>query len=264
MAMLDLTTLSVPTPAVYDEDFPTKEQENLAYVNLQIWEKAQANGYILDDGQITAEEQSTWEAMWTAQNSILEKQSAYVDEVKDLFSKKQKELPQEDSILDDLLDDLKELLIDWSITKLLTVLGITAGGWATAIAMGVRLTIGYLFKEFKKILIEGQIHLNAIKSENTAITELTMTRQNYQLRSQIITQHDIAIGNLITHVNALESRVQQTIVETDWKEMSENLKNTSEKIEELQGKVEDLQYNDEEIDLNGVRIALRSKAISVG
>lgn len=45
MATIDYADLTIPTPAAYDPENPTKQQENLAYVQLQIYALKQAAGF---------------------------------------------------------------------------------------------------------------------------------------------------------------------------------------------------------------------------
>lgn len=42
--MIDLSTITIPTPAVYDSNDPNKQRENYYYVLLQIYTAAKTNG----------------------------------------------------------------------------------------------------------------------------------------------------------------------------------------------------------------------------
>lgn len=42
--VIDFALVTVPTPEPYDKTLPTKQQENLAYVALQVCAQAQAQG----------------------------------------------------------------------------------------------------------------------------------------------------------------------------------------------------------------------------
>lgn len=200
MAILDLTELSVPAEEVYDLDYPTRNQENLANVNLQIWAKAQANGYILDDGQIPSEELSIWETMWDAQNDVLIRQSDYLDEVKSIFNEKANNLPETPSFWETVLEQIVEEGLEYIAVAFGGLLGyfIYELGWVL---------FEWAVNSIKNLYSEGGQICDKLRMENNAISSLPMTRDNYRLRSQIITQHDVAIGNIIQHIGLEEQRL---------------------------------------------------------
>jgi len=54
--VIDLSGLTVPTPAAYDEQNPTKQMENLAYVKLQVYALMVAEGFQQTDAAKSLED----------------------------------------------------------------------------------------------------------------------------------------------------------------------------------------------------------------
>lgn len=252
MATVDTSTLDVPAYTTYSDLDPTKQQENLAYINEQLWDFMKLAGFVLSDGQMDSAEQDAFQSLWNAQNDLIQQQSDYCDEVKATFEANRELLPDNpDAFIADLLWEFGE----WIVGRIVTFF--FGPFWGEAAEIGVYL-LGALIRTLDTLYTEGGELCDKIKAENNALLNLPFSKENYQIRSQVISQHDGTLQTLLTHVLALEGQLQQGTIPQPAQIPGESGGTVSE---ELIQAVKDLQYNDEIIDFGAARLHLKGKVI---
>lgn len=154
---------------------------------------------------------------WAAQSAVIAEQSSYMGSVSASFNARKAELPEDDSAwLSSFLWEVGE----WISGKIATVLWGPVVG--ELVEIGVALT-GIVIGELKKAYTEGSKLCTAMIAENDAILTLDPTRENYMLRSAIITQHDHSTSNLLRDIANMEDViVNSNIQRNTWLEHIEN------------------------------------------
>lgn len=246
MAIIDVSEVDVPLYDEYSDTDPTKQQENLAYINEQLWDLMRQAGFVLSDNQMDTDEKNAFQQLWNAQDNLINQQSDYCDEVSATFEANRENLPENpDSFIEDLLWEFGEWLANVIVTYFF------GPGWGEVAEIAVMI-LGAVIRTLDSLYTEGSELCDKIKAENAALLNIPFSKENYQIRSQVLLQHDNALRTLLTHVLALESQLQTGTVPQPSQVGSSD---------DLVQAVRDLQYNDEIIDFGAARLHLKSKVI---
>ena len=144
------------------------------------------------------------DALWEAQAVVIQQQSAFVKKIQEDFKKKFDETPTMDEITQ---TTFIEEFIEWVAGRVVSYFwGPTAGEIAEfAVALSC-----LAIKLLNALLQESIEICNALVKENDALLTLTKSRDDYILRSQIISQHDNCIANILTSITTTESQLIQS------------------------------------------------------
>jgi len=157
------------------------------------------------------------EAVWMAQNIILNRQSDYLRSLGNDYAAKWESTPAKlrDSTVK---ETMVERFLQWLAGNVAEYFwGPVAGDLA---ALGIAL-IAVAIRTLQALYSEGVALCNAMIEENNALAALEASRENYALRSSIISQHDLSIQNLIAKIGDSEKQVYTSI---ELKEINETLK----------------------------------------
>lgn len=142
-------------------------------------------------------------AMWEAQGKLIARQSAYLDAVKKEVSTKWEDLPsklKDRTIKEAAVEEFVKFLAGATATYFFgPMAGEIAKSGITLIAVAIRL--------LKALYNECEALCDAMKSENSALLTLERSLENYQMRSTLITQHDVTIQNLLSQIEQTERRI---------------------------------------------------------
>jgi hypothetical protein len=152
---------------------------------------------------VISETEDIAEALWTAQSKLIERQSQYLASVSKELQTKWEDIPgklKDRTIKETLIEEF----LKWLGKKIADYfLGPVAGEIAE---LGIAL-VATAIRLLKALYNEGQAFCDAMQAENTALLDLEQSRENYELRSRILTQHDIAIHNLLSDISETEKTI---------------------------------------------------------
>lgn len=218
--------------------------------------------------------------LWQGQNGLLQGEIQYCDQLSDLFRKKQVALPQQ---TDQLWGIIQKLLEHWADVY---IGGLVEAGTLNPILAGVvsfltEIAIGIGLEKLKELFTRGIALCDGIKADDQNLLELSPSLENYNLRSQAISQHTEQLENILGLINSLESGADRTIQQgLDTKGLIKVLKpvqdldelpDIDERLQKMEALIvtfsdiktalDALKYNDEEIDFGNARLHLRGKVI---
>ncbi len=173
-----------------------------------------------DGGAIGDVSSSIPETVWLAQNAVLDNQNAFLDDLATQYEDRKNKLPETST--DEILKEVLEFVVGegaaWLLAKWMTkipIVGEVLEGYIDDIA-GFVVSLGFIAYDWLKSMYSaGTQFCNKIADENHALLALEQTRQNYELRSQIIVQHEHSIQNMILIVNATEKQAQEITVQPE-------------------------------------------------
>ena len=197
MAKVDMY-LPATIPDVFShEPGDTIFTEMLSFTILQNMKRMQDEGFKFDDGQATPEELVELAPLWSSQDGVISQQSAYIGKVKDTFNGKNASMPEEPSLVESLLWEFGE----WTANQIATYFWGQTAGRVAEFAVSL---LGYAVSELKKLYTEGGTLCDKIEAENTSLEALSMSRENFLLRSTVLSRHESTIGNLLQHISNME------------------------------------------------------------
>lgn len=185
------------------------------------------------------------QALWTAQNDLIQAESDYCMEIEELFTRKKDALPQEEHFATSLLQEIIEG-VGGLIVGLLVTLWTKNKKVGQVAAFVAEMAIGLAIEYLKKLYTEGKDLCEHIRAENDALLNLEQGRGNYDLRRETLRLHTEMLENLLLHIGHLESLLEQA-----------SNTNARDMIDAIQ----DLKYNDESVDFGSVRLHLKGKVI---
>lgn len=144
--------------------------------------------------------------VWEAQALLIAQQSAYIEQVKRYFNERWQDISL---IPKDLIGNFLTKIMEWTAG----FVGETVEkkyGWICGklTEVGVTLLGKYLIY-ITLFYTEGASLCDTIKKENTVLLTMPASRDNYLLRSQVITQHDNSIQNLLLHISTIEQHIDE-------------------------------------------------------
>lgn len=249
MALIDVSTITVPSHTEYSATDPTKQQENLAYINEQLWEMMKQAGFVLTDNQMDQAEKDAFQTLWDKQNDLIQQQSDYLDDVKDTFNAKADSLPSGFSV--------EDLIAEYGGSVAYVIVSYFFGTTAGSIAKFAVEVIGLGIDILEKLYTAGGGYCDTMKEENDALLNLPFSKENYQIRSQIMTQHSHAIDNLLSHIMHAEEQVSEGFRTVPSSQESEVLQEISETLKQIEA-------HENIINLDGVDIWTESGVINWG
>lgn len=164
-----------------------------------------------------SEDSKIGETLWKAQNTFLNRQADYLESLANELAAKWEDVPAK---LKDrtVKETMIEKFLQWLAGNVAEYFwGEVAGDLAE---LGIAL-IAAAIRLLRALYSEGEALCKAMKAENSALHSLEMSRENYALRSTIISQHDRTVQNLLTKIDDAEKQVYQSI---ELKEINETLK----------------------------------------
>lgn len=164
-----------------------------------------------------SEDTKIGERLWAAQNKVLGRQNDYLAKIAQELAVKWEEVPNKlrdrtvkETMLENLLKWLAGKIAEYfwgEIGKEIAELGVVL------IAAAIRV--------LRALYSEGEALCKAMIEENNALQGLERSRENYELRSTIISQHDRSIQNVLTKIDEAEKQVYMSL---ELKEINETLK----------------------------------------
>ena len=144
--------------------------------------------------------------LWTAQNKLLERQIAYLKDIKDTYAEKRQDLPQGFSMRSFVQSDF----FKWAVSFALTLIpGEIDDAIYKALQEHAHKVIGWALVWLQKAYYAGSLLCAAMADENAYLLKLEKSLENYKLRSNVITQHDQSIQSLLQQVALAESQAAQ-------------------------------------------------------
>lgn len=176
---------------------------------------------ISDDDDIAA-------ALWEAQTTLLNRQIDYLKNVQREMQTKWEDIPsklKERTVKETLLEEFAA----WLAEKVATYFwGPTAGQLAR---MGVAL-IATAVRLLRTLYNEADALCGAMMAECEALKLIEQSRENYELRSAVYTQHDVTISNLLRDITTTERIIEtHTSGSEDLNEQMTRLNETMELIQ---------------------------------
>lgn len=146
------------------------------------------------------------ENVWKAQDMLLTRQMGYLKDIKDTYAEKRQDLPQGFSMRNFVQSDFFKWAVEFALTL---IPGDIDDTLYKLIQEHAHKVIGWALVWLQKAYYAGSLLCAAMYEENGYILKLAPTRQNYELRSKIITQHDQSIQSLLQQVALAESQAAQ-------------------------------------------------------
>jgi len=164
-----------------------------------------------------SEDTDIGEALWKAQNTMLKRQNDYLDKLSKELATKWEDVP--DKLTDRTVkESMIETLLKWLAGKVAEHFW---GELGKDIAeLSVTLIAGAI-RVLRALYSEGEALCKAMIAENTALLSLEQSRENFELRSMFVTQHDRSIQNLQGKIDDAERHVYNSL---EIKEINETLK----------------------------------------
>ena len=150
--------------------------------------------------------------LWTAQNNLLTQQNAYLDDIKTTFQEKREDLNVGFSIKQFTQSNTFKFLADMAVKKVTDWVtdafpGVADDAILDTIAKYAPRAIGWGIVWLHKQFLAGAILCERMKEENTQLLALTASIEMYKMRSDIISQHDLTIQNLLSQVALVETQI---------------------------------------------------------
>ena len=232
------------------------------------------------------------EAIWNAQTAALNGEIAYLNQIQEQF--KDKETLLGDGKLADGLGYIKELAEEAIVLKITTYLattlaaaGVAAGPIAfIGLAVGalVDFSLGKIFDKIVDMIKDGNLLLDAMVAEDTALLAAERSVTAYDARSATMERHMKQVEMLLAQVAAAEKNAQEQIttgnisldttnLEAILKDalMRPQLDDSGNPVTDdddnivyenvLDGRLEDLAYNDESFRVGDVEISTRGRYV---
>lgn len=161
-------------------------------------------------------------ALWTAQTALITRQSGYLKHVKRECATRWDDLPAK---LKDrtIKESMIEEFLAWLAGK---IVGYFQGPAAEEIAQECVSLVAMAIRFVQLLYTAGEALCDAMIQENTALQSLEQSRENYDLRSKILTQHDLALHNLVTEISEVERVIDNSDVTEQLKRMNETMELT--------------------------------------
>lgn len=142
--------------------------------------------------------------LWEAQAGVITQQSAFITKIQEDFKKKYDETPTMDEITQ---TTFIEEFIEWLAGRVVAYFwGPTAGQIAE-----FSVALACLAIKLLNVLLQESIEIcDALVKENNELLTLATSRENYLLRSQIISQHDNSIANILASIATTEDQLIQS------------------------------------------------------
>jgi hypothetical protein len=206
-----MSTFAITAPVVqaqaYNEEFPTRNTEELARYILTLFKTMAEEGFVIDDGQISGDvEEFIFDSLWNAQSTLIKQQQERFGAVTLLLERKKSALPDEG-----VLSDLVEMFIDaglttftnWILSKIaLSSVGALAGG------IIIPLTITAI-QTLRDTYLDGAELLTGINSFMDSLIggDLPKTKANYDMRSALIDQNERQLSNYLNEMVLVETSI---------------------------------------------------------
>lgn len=142
--------------------------------------------------------------VWEAQSLLIAQQSAYIEQVKRYFNARWQDIS---IIPKNLIGDLLTDILEWAAARIGEAVEKVRGMmWGKLAEIGTTMLGKYLIY-VTLFYTEGASLCDSIKKENTELLTLPLSRDNYQLRSQVLAQHEASVGNLLLHISTIEQKI---------------------------------------------------------
>ena len=157
-------------------------------------------------GVTDSEPDEITELLWQAQNILLERQISYLKDIKDTYAEKRQDLPQGFSMRNFVQSDFFKWAVEFALTLIPGEIDDTLYKLLQEHAHKV---IGWALVWLQKAYYAGSRLCAAMADENAYLLKLENSVENYRLRSNVITQHDVSIQSLLQQVALAESQAAE-------------------------------------------------------
>jgi len=165
----------------------------------------------IDNNAPISEDAEIAEALWEAQNALIEEESAYLHELNEIFKGKQTAIPNKQNAAFDFIAEVAE----WGVGKLAYLVALSKSGGNVLIAEAASFLLeigtGMAIDALRMFLAKGQELCTAIDTENTAMLALESSLRNYDLRRENLKLHTEQIENILHHISLLETQLSDTL-----------------------------------------------------
>ena len=144
--------------------------------------------------------------LWKAQDSLINRQIAYLKDIKDTYAEKRQDLPQGFSMRSFVQSDFFKWAVQFALTLIPGEIDDTIYALLQEHAHKV---VGWALVWLQKAYYAGSLLCAAMADENAYLLTLERGFETYKLRSQILTQHDQSIQSLLQQVALAESQAAQ-------------------------------------------------------
>ena len=153
--------------------------------------------------------------IWTAQNNLIEQQSAYLDDIQDTFTTMREELKVGFTMKQFTESNAFKFLADLAVKKVTDWLtdawpGLADDAILDTVSKYAPKAIGWGLVWLHKQLLAGSNLCIRMKEENLQILKFAQTLDLYKLRSEVISQHDLSIQSLLSQVALVESQLKES------------------------------------------------------
>lgn len=155
---------------------------------------------------VTESDDEIPELLWKAQNILLERQISYLKDIKDTYAEKRQDLPQGFSMRDFVQSDFFKWAVEFALTLIPGEIDDTI---YVLLQKHAHKVIGWALVWLQKAYYAGSLLCAAMADENAHLKQLNNSRENYELRSLIISQHDQSIQSLLQQVALAESQAAE-------------------------------------------------------
>ena len=165
----------------------------------------------------TPESEKFPEPLWVAQSNLIEQQNAYLDDIKDTFTKKREEMGDTFDMKSFTESDTFKGLVSAGAKKIIDIITDFIPGKIDDIIVDTLASyapsaIGWGLVWLKRQFIAGAILCERMKEENSQLLTLSRALETYRLRSQVISQHDGTIQSLLSQIAQVETQLMQEVI----------------------------------------------------
>jgi hypothetical protein len=146
------------------------------------------------------------ELLWKAQSDLLERQISYLKDIKETYAEKRQDLPQGFSMRSFVQSDFFKWAIEFALTL---IPGDIDDAIYKAVQTHAHKVVGWALVWLQKAYYAGSLLCAAMADENAYLKRLEKSRDNYELRSKVISQHDQSIQSMLQQVALAESQAAQ-------------------------------------------------------
>lgn len=186
------------------------------------------------------------EALWTGQNTLIQGEIEFCNQLSDLWKKQQRELPSN-------ADSISAWIEDLISTRIGLLAGSAVAGFTGVPVLGVvtslliQTFVGVVIEKIHDFFIQGIGLCDGIKGDDTTLLTLEQGLENYALRNEALRLHTAQLKNAIDLIGTMGNLLDKTVSSGD----------TTGIIKAI----ETLQYNDEMLDFGDAHLHLRGRII---
>lgn len=163
-------------------------------------------------------------ALWDSQSELIQEESAYCEQLHEIFKGKAAAVPQKTNIWFEIASEI----VEFAAGKLAYWIALAKSGGNPIIAeiaeFAAEVTIEKALEGLRVFLQKGQALCSAIVTENDALLALESGLKNYELRREAMKLHTEQLENILLHIHNMEGQIVDTLsgdetgTDDDWEE----------------------------------------------